>query len=58
MRAAPAICEHRYTSTLSSVLPHSSLALRVAYVATNFLCACTLIRIPSPMNSEISAVPP
>ena len=27
-------------------------------VATSFRCACTLIRMPRPMNSEIIAVPP
>ena len=30
----------------------------VNHVATNFRCACTLISTPSPMNSEIIAVPP
>jgi hypothetical protein len=47
-------------STLSPprILPIRNAQFIGGYVLTSFLCACTLIRTPRPMKSEISAVPP
>jgi len=53
-------CETRVGNGLGHGCPGSRVAqpgLR-GYVATSLRCACTLIRMPSPMNSDTIAVPP
>ncbi len=43
----------------AGLLHHEGCGSRTpTYVITSFRFACTLIRMPRPMNSEINAVPP